>query len=447
MRLRSRVRLILGITGCLLSTYLWSPGVSYSTNGPQVIGFSAASNALGGSGLVAVADTSALNMNPAALSLLRESRLDVTPVVVDPILEHKDVFSNDVEGQRSPFMFGNLGFAMPSRSIKGLTYGFGVFSQGGFGTDFRNLNTAFGTQDGTSSFLRYVRFAAGASYKVTKSLSIGITPYLGYSDFSVRLFPGTSAPGFAGFGIKDTCARNLGFGSLGGDCPSDLVYGAKIGAMYEVSPELRFGIAYTTPVSFDYDDGKGTLNFSSVGLGLVDYDVKADGFKWAQQLDFSMAAQATDDLLLALTVSWINWDAVNNFTITATNPTNPLAPSNVTLVIPLEWQDQAVVAAGLSYTLWEKPNIEDQFVIRLGYNYSNNPIPNETLSPLTPLIVEHRLSGGIGYRFTPHWSLDASTLYGLSNSVTYTNPSLPFGPNAVERAQAYFVYLTLGYRF
>jgi len=38
-------------------------------------------------------------------------------------------------------------------------------------------------------------------------------------------------------------------------------------------------------------------------------------------------------------------------------------------------------------------------------------------------------------------------VYGLKNSVTYTNPSLPFGPNATESVSAYYIFNTLSYRF
>ena len=81
--------------------------------------------------------------------------------------------------------------------------------------------TAFGTQDAASSFFRYLKFAIGLSYEVTDKLSFGIAPSVGYSDVSLRLFPGTSVPpsaglpnGFTGFSIRDRCARNGGLGGL-----------------------------------------------------------------------------------------------------------------------------------------------------------------------------------------------------------------------------------------
>src|SRR5262249_40146337 len=154
--------------------------------GAQFIGFSAESTALAGSGHVAVADTSSINTNPAALSLIQETRFDVTAGVLQAFLHHSDQFgNNNVAGQNNVFGLGNLGAASRLSSIPGLTIGAGFFTQGGFGSDYRNLATAFGTRDDTSSFFRYLKFAVALSYEVTDKLSFGIAPSVGYSDVSL----------------------------------------------------------------------------------------------------------------------------------------------------------------------------------------------------------------------------------------------------------------------
>ncbi len=430
---------------------------AFAVNGLQLIGFSAESTALGGSGHIAIADTSSINTNPAALSLIRGTRLDVSAGPLGSYLHHSDVFSNnEAAGENNVTLLGHLGFATRFTSLPALTVGAGVFSQGGFGTDYPNLNTAFGTRDRTSSFFRYLKFAVGASYAVTDELSLGIAPSVGYGDISLRLFPNTSvAPsaglpnGFAGLDIHDGCARNAGLGPVGDECPSDVVFSVKVGAMYRVLPWLTVGAAYTSPTTFHFGDGRASLNFSAVGLGSVNYDAKVSGVTWPQQVDVSLAARPTDRLLLALTTSWINWDSLNNVDVTMTNPSNPLAPSRVTLTIPFNWKDMIVVGVGASYAAIQEPSWSDRdrLMVRLGYNHSNNPVPKETLSPLAPLILEHHFTGGFGYRFTERWAFDLGAIYALRNTVTYTNQSLPFGPNAKESISAYYVYNTISHRF
>src|SRR5262245_58752366 len=441
----------------LYSAHLLTPKTAHALNGPQFIGFSAESTALAGSGHVVVADTSAINTNPAAMSLIQGTRFDVTAGFIQAFLHHSDVFgNNNVAGENNVYAIGNLGAATRLASVPGLTIGAGIFTQGGFGSDYENLRTAFGTRDDTSSFFRYLKFAIGLSYEVTDKLSFGIAPSVGYSDVSLRLFPGTSVPpspglpnGFAGFNIRDSCARNGGLGPLGGDCPSDVVFSVKVGAMYRALPWLTVGATYTSPVRFNYTGGQSTLNFSAIGLGLGHYDVRVAGIKWPQQVDVSMAAKPSEQFTVALTTSWLNWASINTIEITSTNPSNPLAPSQVPLYIPFNWKDQVVVALGISYSVMQESSWKDKdrLVLRAGYNYSNNPVPKETMSPLWSLISENHFSGGLGYRFTEKWAYDLAGIYTPKTSVTYTNPSLPSGPNATDSISGYYIYNTFSYRF
>jgi long-chain fatty acid transport protein len=203
--------------------------------------------------------------------------------------------------------------------------------------------------------------------------------------------------------------------------------------MYRVLPWLTVGAAYTSPVKVNFSNGKAALNFSAFGLGRVNYDeAKVTGLKWPQQIEVSMPAKLRERFLVALTTSWINWASINTVKITATNPDNPLGPSRVDLRAPFNWKDQVILALGLSYAVVQEPSWEnsDRFVLKIGYNYSNNPVPKETLSPLAPLILEHHLTGWFGFRFTEKVSFDLGAVYGFKNTVTYTNTSLPFGPQS-----------------
>lgn len=433
--------------------------VAFATNGANFIGFSSASTGMGGADLVAIADTSAINNNPASLSLINRLKYDLTFSFIQPYLHHKDtagVVINDTDGENNPFLLADLGLASRFKSLPRLTWGIGIFSQGGFGTDFRDLNTAFGTKDNASSFLRYTKLAAAISYQVSDKLSIGVAPHIGYSDVSLRFFPGTSSPGpdgtpgtaddFAGIEIKDRCSDNLG---AGGDffstCPWDTVFGVKVGVLYEVSKMVSVGAAYTSPVKFNYDNGEIIFNFSDLGLGNVTYDARVEGFKWPQQVDFGIAVRPSDRLLLALDTSWINWNIVDTITAKASNPSNPLAllviPSP-SLSLPLNWKDQWVVAFGAAYEV-----MKERLTLRAGYNFGNNPVPNENLSPLVQVIMEHHITAGIGYKIAKSWSFDTSFVYALENRVTYTNPTVPFGTNAVESPNGFSVDATIGYGF
>lgn len=441
---------------CLVSCLLFSTQL-LAGNGPQLIGFSAESTALAGSGHVAIADTSAMNTNPAALSLIQGTRLDLTAGWVQAFFSHSDTFGNDsVSGQNDLYALANQGFATRIDSIPGLTIGAGIFAQGGYGSENRNFRTAFGTRDGTASFFRYLKFSIALSYELTEKLSVGVAPSIGYADISLSLFPGTSvAPssalpnGFAGLEMANQCSKYAGLGSPN-KCASDVVFGAKVGFMYKMTPSWTVGASYTSPVNINFSDGQTSLNFTELGLGNVNYDnTRLTGLKWPQQVDLSTAKRFKERFLVAFTMSWINWDSINNVKIITSSPDNALAPAQTSSNMPFNWKDQVALSLGLSYTAIKNESWKDKdrLVLRFGYNYSSNPIPNETLGPLAPLILEHHFTGGFGYRFTENWSYDLGGLYGMNNSKRYTNDALPFGPNAKESINFYLIYNTLSYRF
>ncbi len=457
------LRRAVAVAGLAAGVALSGRPPAWATNATNIAGgFSAAATGMAGADSVGVLDTSLINTNPASLALLPDPEgaggllsaaiLDATVGVLQPFLRHEDVFDNDKDGENEPIVVLDGGGAWRFRSLPRLTWGLGLFSQGGLGTDFRDLNTAFGTRDDVSSYLRYVKLAAAATYRVTDAIAVGVAPHVGYSDLTLRLFPGTSSNGpdgtpgtaddFAGIDIPDRCSRNQGLGAPGGTCPWDVVFGVKVGAVVRLSPQVTVGVVYTSPVDFHYHDGTIRLNLSNVGLGPVEYDAEVDGFTWPQSVEAGLAVRPTPRLLLALDAAWHNWEAFDAVTIRATNPRQAGAPRDVRIRLQADWRDQWVVAVGGAYDM-----IPAVLTLRAGYNFGNNPVPARTMSPPVQVIYEHHVAAGVGYRMTEHWRVDVGFDYAFANGITYTNRQLPFGPNAKDTASGFSAVLTLGYRY
>src|SRR5688572_27920778 len=120
--------------------------------------------------------------------------------------------------------------------------------------------------------------------------------------------------------MSDECARNFGCVVPGVPCPWDVVYGVRVGAVYQVTPTVTVGASYTSPIDFNHRDGRMKLNFSNVGLGRVSYESQVDGVKWPQAVEGGIAWRPTPRLLLGLDVAWHDWSAFEGVTTTATNP-------------------------------------------------------------------------------------------------------------------------------
>lgn len=103
------------------------------------------------------------------------------------------------------------------------------------------------------------------------------------------------------------------------------------------------------------------------------------------------------------------------------------------------WRDQYVVAIGGNHDLTE------QFSVRGGYNFGNNPIPSITMSPVNANIVEHHLVGGAQYRFSKALWLDGVFNYAVPSQRSYSNPDSALPNNSTIRVGGYEFLATLSY--
>ena len=109
---------------------------------------------------------------------------------------------------------------------------------------FSNLTTAFGTQDAGRHFL-YSSLRSDLATKSPTSCPLDLhpvwdTPMSRYAYFQGRLCSLhrhclTDSPALT---FETVVPGNGGLGPLGGDCPSDVVFAVKVGAMYRALPWL-----------------------------------------------------------------------------------------------------------------------------------------------------------------------------------------------------------------
>jgi len=401
------------VAGALLAG-LMMPAPAVATNGLNQIGFGTESVGMGGADIAVARDTSALNTNPAGLTRIDGALVDMNiAVAYTGNIRHSDGFGNNESNSNKYPVLGSVGYV---RQLSGLpiTAGIGLFAQGGTGNKFNNLNTAFGTRDDLSIRFRIARITPGLAWQVNDSLSLGASLVGTYADLEQEVFPNTSFAGppapFFGFKLTDM---------------NDFSAGIKLGLMYKPNNRVTLGAAYNNKVKLELE-GRMQMDMSALGLGKVTYrDAVAKNIDQPREFGIGTAVQATDRLLVALEFNWIDWsDAVTTGIISGSNPDDPAAPPNVVNAIDNNWRDQYVIAAGATYK-WN-----DRTLLRAGYNYGRNPIPNEHLNPLLNTIAEHHLTLGFGHDLDNVWRIDGAVEWDIRNEETYTNPQLPFGNNA-----------------
>jgi long-chain fatty acid transport protein len=82
------------------------------------------------------------------------------------------------------------------------------------------------------------------------------------------------------------------------------------------------------------------------------------------------------------------------------------------------WDDQWVYAIGAEYA------INAVHTVRAGFNYGNNPVPDDLLNPLFPAIPTTHMTLGYGANFGK-WSLDLAYEHAFEEEQRSTNPAMP----------------------
>jgi long-chain fatty acid transport protein len=404
-----------------------STSSAHATNGINLIGFGAESTLMAGADIAVARDSSALNTNPAGLTQIKGPLADIFGSMLRTTdLVHKDSNGNQEHASNRYTFLAGGGYAQPLENLP-CTAGVGLFAQGGAGGVFENIRTPFGNRDDLSSLFGIAKIIPGIGCQVNDKLSLGASLGIVYSSIEQDFFSNTSVgSAFAGYKLEDAAALRMGL---------------KFGAQYRVNPSLTLAATYTEKTELPLTGGTLVANYTGLGLGKVKYsDASVKGFALPREIALGVAFKPTDALLLSFKVNWLNWDdAINDVTIRATDPNNPVAPA----VYPIptaqgDWKDQWVIATGLAYT-WN-----DCTTLYAGHNYGQNPIPARNSTPLLAGILEHHVTLGAARKIDQNWLLTGGVEWMLPVGEKYNSPL--FG-EAEIRNEAIFFHMMLSRRW
>jgi long-chain fatty acid transport protein len=258
-------------------------------------------------------------------------------------------------------------------------------------------------------------------------LRLGAALALNRADIRQKIFPATSAGPFFGSDLKGAS----GWGAT-----------VKLGILAPASNGLTLGASFTPKVKLPLRGGRLISNQTAAGRGLVTYrDIEIDGLVLPTEVSLGAAWRPVPDWMLSAELTWLDWSrAATRSTLAARNPDNAAAPDlNVTSA--LNWRDQVVLAIGAAW------NMDSRTTLYAGLNLARNPIPPTHLNPILAPVGERHLTFGIKRALDTEWSFAFATEYQFRNTVTYTNPDLPFGVDARERNESVAFHAVFGRRW
>lgn len=432
------------VTICLLLLFTFAvPQLLWATNGMNMIGYGAASSGMGGADLALVDNVTAMNINPAGLAGCCGAQLSIGNSAMQPHNQHRDMHGNDTQASAQVFYLPLLAWAYPLKN-QPLIVGLGLFAQGRMGVQydlrmpFADMFSLTREKDELSSEISYAKLTPTIAWcSDDRRLKIGASLNIGYANAEMSMFPHTSL--FVdnnGDGIA-VDAGEIAFFGMEMDDAQALATAMRFGFQYQLG-KFTLGGAYLSSTKLKFDDGKTRINYSAIGMGVVEYDTQLSGFNWPQQAGLGISYRVSSRLKVAIDVDWIDWSsAMKEITFIINSPDHPDAPAGMTTIYPMHWEDQWVLALGVEYL------VTSNWQLRLGYNHGNNPIPDEHLLPFFPAISEDHITIGSGVKLG-RWKVDFALEWALANRVNSTN-SLFCKHGFDEEASQFTTHLMISY--
>ncbi len=463
----------------LTAVLLLNVAAVFAQNGTRLIGFDAVTTGRGGTSTGYFDNPSLIMNNPAGLSFLKSSQADLSISVMAPTVYFKNDINN-ATGKNNLFPLGCLSYV--HKPVGNLTYGFGVFTQGGMGADF-NLNHQL-YKDAAGSYVQqpyHSKFAvmqAGGSlaYKLTDKLSVGVTADLVYGQVEFKM-PMSMPPAMmkgvidprTGYTFGDMFSSPYEQGGLNyaeviasADMQKLTSFGfnGKIGIAYKPNEKFSFGINYSLPVNLTYKNGKATMDmtyqmndafgkvvggimqqkpeltpqeaqqmamgmFAELGIDLTKgakdvYDAQAK-FGLPQSIAAGLFFAPAKKVRLALDAEWINWKkAFDQMDISLSGGTN----ANISRMMGTQGSIAMPFPMYWENTVVIRTGVEfdaaKNWTLRGGYVYGSNPVPATTVFPVFPAVVKHHVTAGTSVKLSKAIVLNAAYEYAFRNDVTAT---------------------------
>ena len=323
-------------------------------------------------------DYSNLANNPAGMVLAKRSGMQLGYTAVE---EYSRITSEDGKSTKMhypvslPSAFGQW------RVNDRATLGAGFYVP--FGLSTKHKSDSFVGNPATSpsgprkSELQVMDTAIAGAYRVTDKLSLGATGIYRYihGNMTGNVQSGGATIGEANYDLDGWTMTGI------------------VGAMYEYSPQTRFGISYKMKSK---QTVKGQYSFEVPGMGMVFDDGRASPDLPASAI-ISAYHQLNDKWGLSASARWTQWSVFDTFTMYT--PTGSAAPGGFQQQ-HYDWHDTVTFALGADY------KINENWTWRFGGAY--DPSPTKSASNRTNRIPDvNRIWVATGFSYeTGNWQLD-----------------------------------------
>jgi len=407
---------------------------AFATNGDNLIGTGAKSRAMGGTGIAHANGAESATTNPALITRNKgvefsfggtyfrpDVSIETTGTPAPPLGAGQNPVSatSDAKHNVIPYV------ALTHNLENGFVIGASMYGSAGMGTDWRDSAPYTAGTDGQfglysmRSNLLLLKFSVPIAYG-QDNWSVGVAPVMMYGSLDMSWIDSN--------------------GPFGNGSSSDFGLGYELGGQYTLNDlGITLAAKYQSAISMTYDH-QITEAGQRFGFGVGG---AAAGFsnELEQPAEIGIGVDWTQgDISVTADVKQIQWEDSEGYS-------------------DFGWEDQTVFAIGAEYRM-------NDLSLRLGYNYSSNPIkenttatstitgvtPSNTYNPATdgplvgdamntlnsvmfPAITESHYTIGAGYQFSKRFGADFAFTYATSGSHDYAANTTGLGTITVENDQ------------
>jgi len=461
---------------------------SYAQNGTRAVDYSTRSIGRGGTEIGFFDGPSVMITNPAGMSFIKKPVLNANAIFMVPPTHFKNykkdasgkvttTLLNDNDGEKILYVMPSLAYVHNIKDSK-FTFGAGVFTTGGMGTEAKYLHQLFATPQNYRSRFGVIESVISGSYLITPNLSFGITGEFVYSTIelsqpfslppSVLQGKVVTSQGTTTFGNYFSNPRPAGLGYRELTAAAEMTnlksytFGGKIGFAYKFNEVFTFGASYTASVPLNFKNGNAQMDMSAQfneaagravmnlmqiypgisqdsathmvmaffganginpAAGFVANYTVTNEFKTPQSFGFGLKYAPLSKLRFGFDFEWLNWSkAFDKMKITLSSGSN----SNINKLINNGGTGQSDLVVEFPMN-WKDAvilkfggeyDLCKKMTVRAGYSYSTNPIPSETIIPIMPAILEHHIMAGFSYDILEKLTMNLALEYGVKNTVT-----------------------------
>jgi long-chain fatty acid transport protein len=191
---------------------------------------------------------------------------------------------------------------------------------------------------------------------------------------------------------------NYGSAELSGKA---LGFGFNAGIHYNLNKKLSMGITYRSQIKMRLKNGQATFTVpSSLNSNFPDGSFTG-ALPLPQVLTLGWAYKASDKWSFVLDINHVGWKAYDTLAFDYEQNTSSLLDTKS----PRNYHNIMAFRGGAMFKKSSKLDI------RMGGGFGFSPVPDESVTPETPDANRSYVTGGISYKFSENFSMDASIYY------------------------------------